>query len=128
MPVFLRFLAPVLEELKARGGAAAASEITEAVIARLQLSTEEAAESTLIESLLTRIPVPAFYMDATDDDRWLVVDGLQRLTVLRRFVVDQEFALSELEFLTDFSFASVTTSRITESPSTRRSSSAGRSP
>ena len=41
-------------------------------------------------------------MDATDDDRWLVVDGLQRLTVLRRFVVDQEFALTELEFLTDF--------------------------
>lgn len=60
------------------------------------------AESRLIESLLTRIPVPAFYMDATDDDRWLVVDGLQRLTVLRRFVVDQEFALTELEFLTDF--------------------------
>lgn len=60
------------------------------------------AQSRLIESLLTRIPVPAFYMDATDDDRWLVVDGLQRLTVLRRFVVDQEFALTELEFLTDF--------------------------
>ena len=48
-PAFLRFLAPVLEELKARGGAAAASEITEAVIARLQLSAAEAAESTLIE-------------------------------------------------------------------------------
>lgn len=60
------------------------------------------AESRLIESLLTRIPVPAFYMDATDDDCWLVVDGLQRLTVLRRFVVDQLFPLSELEFLTDF--------------------------
>ena len=60
------------------------------------------AQSRLIESLLTRIPVPAFYMDATDDDRWLVVDGLQRLTVLRRFVVAEEFALTELEFLTDF--------------------------
>lgn len=59
------------------------------------------AQSRLIESLLIRIPVPAFYMDATDDDRWLVVDGLQRLTVLRRFVVDKEFALTELEFLTD---------------------------
>ena len=57
------------------------------------------AQSRLIESLLIRIPVPAFYMDATDDDRWLVVDGLQRLTVLRRFVVDKELTLTELEFL-----------------------------
>jgi hypothetical protein len=63
---------------------------------------KDGAQSRLIESLLTRIPVPAFYMDATDDDHWLVVDGLQRLTVLRRFVVDQAFALTELEFLTDF--------------------------
>jgi hypothetical protein len=58
------------------------------------------AQSRLIESLLIRIPLPAFYMDATDDEKWLVVDGLQRLTVLRRFVIDQSFGLTELEFLT----------------------------
>src|SRR2546430_1330406 len=37
------------------------------------------ARSRLIESILIRIPLPAFYMDATDDDTWLVVDGQQRL-------------------------------------------------
>lgn len=58
------------------------------------------AQSRLIESLLIRIPLPAFYMDATDDEKWLVVDGLQRLTVLKRFVIDQAFGLTELEFLT----------------------------
>ncbi len=55
-------------------------------------------QSRLIESFLIRIPIPAFYMDATNEERWLVVDGLQRLTVLQRFVVDQSFALENLEF------------------------------
>lgn len=60
------------------------------------------AQSRLVESLLTRIPLPAFYMDASDEDHWLVVDGLQRLTVFRRFIIDQELALSNLEFLTSY--------------------------
>ena len=42
------------------------------------------AKSRLIESILIRIPLPAFYMDATmednkestEDDKWIVVDGL----------------------------------------------------
>src|ERR1700722_14394495 len=37
-----------------------------------------AAQSRLIESLLIRIPLPAFYMDGTNDDEWLVVHGPQR--------------------------------------------------
>ena len=37
------------------------------------------AQSRLIESILIRIPLPAFYVDASDEDLWLVVDGLQRL-------------------------------------------------
>src|SRR5262245_49322750 len=49
------------------------------------------AQSRLIESLLIRIPLPAFYMDATDDDKWLVVDGLQRLTVFDNFVLKDSF-------------------------------------
>lgn len=57
------------------------------------------AQSRLIESMLIRIPLPAFYMDATDDRKWLVVDGLQRLTTLYRFVVEKSLKLSELEFL-----------------------------
>ncbi len=55
-------------------------------------------QSRLIESFLIRIPIPAFYMDATNEDSWLVVDGLQRLTVLKRFVIEQSFALENLEF------------------------------
>ncbi|MCI0574083.1 MAG: DUF262 domain-containing protein, partial [Myxococcaceae bacterium] len=59
----------------------------------------DAAQSRLIESLLIRIPLPAFYMDATNEERWLVVDGLQRLSVLKRFIIDQDLALTGLEFL-----------------------------
>jgi hypothetical protein len=57
------------------------------------------AKSRLIESILIRIPLPAFYMDATDDDRWIVVDGLQRLTALNRFILDKSLKLQGLEFL-----------------------------
>jgi len=63
---------------------------------------KDVAQSRLIESMLIKIPLPAFYMDASDDDNWLVVDGLQRLTTIRRFVVDEELALCGLEFLTDY--------------------------
>lgn len=60
----------------------------------------EGVQSRLIESLLIRIPLPAFYMDATEEDRWIVVDGLQRLTTLKRFVLDKTLVLQGLEFLT----------------------------
>ncbi len=59
----------------------------------------EGAQSRLIESTLIRLPLPAFYMDATNDNKWLVVDGLQRLTSLKRFVLTKELKLSGLEFL-----------------------------
>jgi hypothetical protein len=59
-------------------------------------------QSRLIESLLMRIPLPAFYIDGTDENRWIVVDGLQRITTLKRFVIDQELKLEGLEFLTNF--------------------------
>jgi hypothetical protein len=61
---------------------------------------KDSAQSRLIESLLIRIPIPAFYMDATNEDKWLVVDGLQRLTALKRYIIDQDLKLSGLEFLT----------------------------
>lgn len=56
------------------------------------------AKSRLIESLLIRIPVPAFYFDASDDDNWIVIDGLQRLSTVRDFVVG-DMRLVGLEFL-----------------------------
>jgi len=58
-------------------------------------------KSQLIESLLIRIPLPAFYFDATNDARWLVVDGLQRLTVFREFLL-KEMRLQGLEYLTSY--------------------------
>lgn len=56
-------------------------------------------KSRLIESILIRIPLPAFYIDATDEDKWLVVDGLQRLFALKQFISDQTLHLSGLEYL-----------------------------
>lgn len=56
-------------------------------------------QSRLIESLMLRIPIPAFYFDGTNDEKWLVVDGLQRLTAIRRFVIDQDLRLNDLEYL-----------------------------
>jgi len=61
----------------------------------------ETAKSRLIESILIRIPLPAFYMDATNEDKWLVIDGLQRLSTLKQFVIDKTLKLDKLEFLTD---------------------------
>jgi len=61
---------------------------------------KDEAQSRLIESMLIRIPLPAFYMDATNDEKWLVVDGLQRLTTLKRFMLDKDLRLRGLEFLT----------------------------
>lgn len=63
---------------------------------------DEVRQSRLIESLLIRIPLPAFYLDATDQVRWNVVDGLQRLTTLFRYCRKQDFPLSGLQFLTDY--------------------------
>jgi hypothetical protein len=57
------------------------------------------AKSQLIESLLIRIPLPAFYMDGGDESKWLVVDGLQRLSTLKSYVIDKSMKLSGLEFL-----------------------------
>jgi hypothetical protein len=59
------------------------------------------AKSQLIESLLIRIPLPAFYMDGGDESKWLVVDGLQRLSTLKSFAIDKTLVLDGLEFLSE---------------------------
>lgn len=58
-------------------------------------------QSRLIESILIRIPLPAFYIDATDQVSWNVVDGLQRLTTMYKYCREQKFALSGLQFLAE---------------------------
>jgi len=49
--------------------------------------------SQLIESILLRLPIPAFYFDASDDERWLVIDGLQRLSTFKRFIVENDLSI-----------------------------------
>lgn len=58
-------------------------------------------QSRLVESVLIRIPLPSFYLDARDEDEWLVVDGLQRLWTLDRFFNKKDLELQGLEFLGD---------------------------
>jgi len=60
---------------------------------------DDDSKSLLIESIIIRIPLPAFYVDATNEDQWLVVDGLQRLTALKQFVKDKKLVLSKLDYL-----------------------------
>ncbi len=60
---------------------------------------DETRKSRLIESLLLRIPLPVFYVAANQDERWSVVDGLQRITTLKEFIHDKSLILTHLEFL-----------------------------
>ncbi|BDS09698.1 DUF262 domain-containing protein [Aureispira anguillae] len=63
-------------------------------------------QSRLIESLLIRFPLPAFYFDASDDNSWKVVDGVQRLSTIKAFVIDKTLELDELEFLKEYNKSS----------------------
>ena len=36
----------------------------------------EEKQSRLIESLMLKIPLPAFYFDASSEDKWVVIDGV----------------------------------------------------
>lgn len=62
-------------------------------------------KSRLIESMLLRIPLPAFYIDASDEDKWLVIDGLQRLTTINSFMGSKDLALRDLEFWQEYNGA-----------------------
>lgn len=55
-------------------------------------------KSRLIESILIKIPIPSFYIDARDESNWIVIDGLQRLSTIIRYIKD-EYLLKDLEFL-----------------------------
>lgn len=55
-------------------------------------------KARLIESILLRIPLPAFYFSAAADGTMQVVDGLQRLSTLSDFE-QGNFTLDELEYL-----------------------------
>ena len=48
---------------------------------------DEEKQSRLIESLMLKIPLPAFYFDASREDKWVAIDGLQRLTAFQNYLV-----------------------------------------
>lgn len=56
-------------------------------------------KSRLIESLLLRIPIPVFYVAADENERWSVVDGLQRTSTIHTYVAGG-YGLTQLEYLT----------------------------
>ncbi len=58
-------------------------------------------QSRLIESLLLRIPIPAFYVAERDSGKWLIVDGVLRISTINDFV-QNEFSLSQLEYFSKF--------------------------
>ncbi len=64
---------------------------------------DDGRRSRLIESIILRIPLPMFYVSADVEGRWDVVDGLQRLSTIRNFILGDEnnakLRLEKLEFL-----------------------------
>ena len=46
-------------------------------------------QSRLIESLLLRIPLPTLYAAEDEEEDWAIVDGIQRLTTITRFIDPQ---------------------------------------
>ena len=69
---------------------------------RQQPSWDTRQQSRFIEALLTNIPTQVVYIDHRNDDKWLVVDGRERLCALERFVLTGELSLCDLEFQTEF--------------------------
>ncbi len=55
-------------------------------------------KSLLIESLMLRIPIPAFYFYEDEDSVLHVIDGLQRLTTINEFL-NNELKLKGLQYL-----------------------------
>ena len=62
----------------------------------------EKQQSQLIESLMLKIPLPTFYFDASKENEWVVIDGLQRLTAFKNFMVEKKLRLTGLEYLKEF--------------------------
>lgn len=60
-------------------------------------------QSLLIESMMLKIPLPMFYVAEDKEGNWEVVDGLQRLTAIKDFVLGPKddgkgYKLDKLEF------------------------------
>lgn len=58
-----------------------------------------------MESILLNVPIPVVYVAEDEDGRWDVVDGLQRLNSLKRFL-NNEFKLKGMEVLEELNRSS----------------------
>jgi hypothetical protein len=59
-------------------------------------------KSSLIESILIRIPLQFFYVSSIESyDLWQIIDGKERLLSIKEFCQDKAFRLQGLEYLTD---------------------------
>jgi hypothetical protein len=64
-------------------------------------------KSQLIESILLGLPLPSFYFSEDESSKnnqikWQVVDGLQRLSTFKSFIIDKTLKLQGLEFLKSY--------------------------
>ena len=55
---------------------------------------DDTKKSRLIESILIKVPLPVFYFDSRIDEKWSIVDGLQRITTLNEFIVKKTLKLT----------------------------------
>jgi uncharacterized protein with ParB-like and HNH nuclease domain len=67
-------------------------------------------KSRLIESILLKLPLPVFYFDVSDPEKWMVIDGLQRISTIKSFFVKQTLKLKGLEFLIETSLSVISIS------------------
>ncbi len=59
-------------------------------------------KSCLIESVLLGLPLPSFYfLREKGNGKWIIIDGLQRLTTLKEFCVEKTLRLKGLDYLQD---------------------------
>ena len=59
-------------------------------------------KSRLIESLMLKIPLPLFYAAEEKNDKLFIVDGLQRISIIRQYITEEAFKLESLEFLREY--------------------------
>lgn len=64
-------------------------------------------KSSLIESLMIRVPIGNFYFEMTNDGKYIVIDGWKRLDTLNRFMnfdkdSTERFYLNKLKYLDEF--------------------------
>ena len=64
--------------------------------------------SLFIESILLNVPLPIIYLSEDKDGKWNVIDGLQRLNTVRRYL-GGEFKLRGLEVLQELNGSSYVT-------------------